>query len=68
MENNVFFYIRFIVALVFYFIPFIVVLTNKHHNNQMGLFISNLCFGWTIIGWIICLIWAFKDRNIKEKK
>jgi hypothetical protein len=47
--------VAFLVAL--YLLPWIVSVTNKH-PAKVGIFILNLLLGWTVIGWIIALIWA----------
>ena len=39
----------------FYFLPSILG-HSKHGSN--GIFLLNLFFGWTVIGWIVALIWA----------
>lgn len=47
-----------VISLAAYFLPFIVaLLTDSKHC--VGIFITNLLTGWTTIGWIACLIWAF---------
>jgi T4 superinfection immunity protein len=69
------------VALIFlitiflvYFLPGIVA-TSRHHPNMDTIFVLNLCLGWTILGWILALVWAFTyvgpsedthDRNLRE--
>jgi len=40
-----------------YFVPTLVAHCRQHHNAGM-IFFLNLLFGWTIIGWIIALLWA----------
>jgi hypothetical protein len=37
----------------------------RSHANTTPIFIVNLFFGWTILGWIVCLAWAF---SAQEKK
>jgi hypothetical protein len=45
---------------IFYFLPTFAAHKKSH---QIGVFILNIFFGWTIIGWIVCLIWAFSGKN-----
>ena len=47
--------ILMVAATALYFLPSIVA-----HNKRdfAGIFLVNLLFGWTVIGWIIALIWA----------
>lgn len=49
-----------IIGLAVYFIPTIVAYGN---NNSTTVFLVNLFFGWTLIGWVIALILAFADSK-----
>jgi hypothetical protein len=40
-----------------YFLPTALALGRKHRNRS-ALFALNLFTGWTVIGWVICLVWA----------
>jgi len=51
--------IGLIVILISYFIPTIIALIRKH-RDATAIFILNLFLGWSLIGWIISLVWAFK--------
>jgi len=44
-----------IFTLILYFLPAII---GRHKRDAAGIFLVNLLFGWTVIGWIIALIWA----------
>jgi Flp pilus assembly protein TadB len=49
-----------------YFSPSIVG-TLREHPKGGTLFLINLCLGWTVIGWIFCLIWAWTEgKPFKE--
>lgn len=55
-------------ALGLYFLPAIIA-ARKKHPNKIAIFLCNLFFGGSGVGWIICLIWAitYKVRqNIIE--
>lgn len=41
-----------------YFAPSVVALF-REHPKAGTIFLLNLSFGWTIIGWIVCIIWAW---------
>ncbi len=46
-----------IILGVLYFLPTIVAnLTNK--RNTAAIAMLNLLLGWTVVGWIVCLVWA----------
>jgi len=42
-------------SALLYFLPTIIA---RHKSDLMGVFIVNLLFGWTVIGWFVALIWA----------
>lgn len=43
------------VAVVLYFLPTIV---GHGKRDAAGIFMVNLVFGWTVIGWCVALLWA----------
>ena len=50
-----------ILALSIYFLPTII---GSNKKNRLAIFVLNLLLGWTVIGWIIALVWACcKDKN-----
>jgi hypothetical protein len=51
--------ILIILAFCLYFLPCIVGWNKKH--NAWAIFLLNLLFGWTVVGWIVALIWAATD-------
>ena len=48
-----------IIALIFlvHFLPTIIAVRRKH-TNALGIFLVNLFLGWTLIGWVVALVWA----------
>jgi hypothetical protein len=59
------FVVLVISAALVYFIPTIVAYLRRH-KKTVAIFFVNLCLGWTAIGWIWALVWAF--RNPKKGK
>lgn len=47
-----------IVVLVLYFLPTFFAMTRSHHNST-AIFLLNLLLGWTLLGWVIALVWSF---------
>jgi hypothetical protein len=45
------------IALTIYFLPASIG-SKRHVSNPGALFFVNLFFGWTLVGWVVCLIWA----------
>lgn len=45
-----------------YFIPTLMALFKKH-NKFSAIFMVNLFLGWTVIGWVIALVWSFTNSQ-----
>jgi len=45
---------------VMYFLPSIVALA-RSKRDLMAIFLLNLFLGWSVIGWIVALVWAAKN-------
>ncbi len=52
-----------LVVVAGYFIPLIVALVRRK-TGRMQVFIVNLFFGWTFIGWVIALVMAFGSDSV----
>jgi cytochrome b subunit of formate dehydrogenase len=35
----------------------------RHHRQRAPILIVNICLGWTLIGWVICLAWAATSQE-----
>jgi len=46
-----------LLGLAVYFMPTIVAML-AGHQNTLAIFILNLFLGWTLVGWVIALVWA----------
>jgi hypothetical protein len=59
------------VVVAIYFAPTFAALS-RQHVNAVPILIVNLFFGWTLIGWVACLAWAYsangKSRVASGKK
>jgi len=47
--------LHLIFGFLLYFLPSII---GRDKRDAAGIFLLNLLLGWTVIGWIIALIWA----------
>ena len=57
--------ISIIVGISVFLLPTIVA-TVRHKKNATAILILNLLGGWTVIGWVVALVWAFAaDRQEK---
>lgn len=54
--------ISLIVSLISSLIYYLPTLMNRG-NAKWAIFFVNLLFGWSIIGWILCLIWSTNDNH-----
>lgn len=44
-------------TLTLYFVPSIAAF-KRQMPNRFAIFLVNLFFGWTVVGWVVALIWA----------
>jgi hypothetical protein len=49
-------------VLGFYFLPTIVAFGRARHN-KVAILVLNLFLGWTVIGWVISLVWAVSSSQ-----
>lgn len=49
--------VLFIAAICVYLLPTIVAYQTRHHNAS-AIFVVNFLLGWTLIGWVVALVWA----------
>jgi hypothetical protein len=50
------------IAILCYFLPVICAGMRGHHN-ALAIGILNVFLGWTFLGWIIALVWAFTQSQ-----
>jgi len=50
------------ISLAIYFLPTWIALL-RHHINSLAIFIVNFLTGWSLIGWVIALVWAVKKKE-----
>ena len=49
------------VLLLVYFLPWFVAVL-RMHENKLAIFVLTLFLGWTFLGWVVALVWAFIDQ------
>lgn len=49
-----------------HFLPTFIALLRGHHN-AFAIFLTNLLLGWTVIGWVVALIWSVtaSERRVR---
>lgn len=55
-------YILIAAASFFLYILPMMIAFHRHHENYTVIFLVNLLLGWTVIAWVVCLIWSFVGR------
>ncbi len=53
-------------VLAGYFLPTLVALA-RGHMAKLAIFLANLLFGWTLIGWAATLIWAANSNTFANR-
>lgn len=48
-----------------YFLPYFIAYSSKHLNREAVL-AANLFLGWTVLGWVLCLVWALVWTETKK--
>ena len=59
-----------VVALLFlavYFLPTFVAVARKKVNKG-AIFVLNLFLGWSLIGWVVALVWALSSPETSESR
>lgn len=54
-----FFFPIFGFGFVMYFLPSIIALA-RSKRDIVGILLLNIFLGWTMIGWVVALVWAVK--------
>lgn len=57
--------LSFIAACFIYMIPTCVA-ASRRHRNTMAIAVLNIFFGWTLLGFVGCLVWSL--INVSDKK
>ena len=57
---------RILILLLIYFIPTVIACYRKH-GNMTAILLLNIFLGWTLIGWLIALIWSVTDNTKKDE-
>ena len=58
-----------IVSVTLYFLPTIlsIIYSSGFNKKTFMIFVINMFFGWTILVWIVLLIWAVSDNTDNKK-
>ena len=56
------FLLMILIPIAFCCLPIIIAVVRKH-SNMTPIILVAIFFSWTIVGWVIALIWAFTDNT-----
>ena len=51
----------FVGSIALYFCPTIIAVS-RDHTNKTSIIVLNLFLGWTVIGWVGALVWAYSAK------
>jgi hypothetical protein len=54
------------VGFLLYFLPSIIALA-RSKRNTLSIFLLNFFLGWTLVGWIVALVWAVKADDYPHR-
>ena len=49
-------------VLAIYIFPSLIAFQTRNRSTPI-IVIANLLTGWTIVGWLICMVWATRDTD-----
>lgn len=52
----------FAFSILIYFLPAIVAI-KRQHCNTLAILVLNIFLGWTFLGWVGALVWAFMAHS-----
>ena len=55
----------FIASTACYFLPTIIGAA-RHKSNLVGIFLVNFFLGWSVIGWIVALVWSLSTDRVYQ--
>ena len=53
----------FLALCFFLYVAPALIASSRRHESAPAVWIVNLIFGWTVVGWVACLIWALSLRR-----
>lgn len=55
----------FLVLFVFYWLPTIIAIA-RHTHSALGVAALNFFLGWTVVGWVMALLWALAASPARQ--
>lgn len=54
-----------IIAIVLYLLPGIIG-SSREHKNSTAIWVLNIVLGWSFLGWVAALVWAFTNPGSNQ--
>jgi hypothetical protein len=54
------------ISAAIYFIPAIIAAMRSHHQTA-AIVLLNLFLGWTLVGWVVALVWAVMNPPVSRE-
>ncbi|MNC33244.1 hypothetical protein D3C75_816290 [compost metagenome] len=54
-----------VIALVLYLLPGIIA-SSREHKNSAAIWVLNIVLGWSFLGWVAALVWAFTNPGSSQ--
>lgn len=51
------------IGVILYFLPTVIAIL-RHRVNTGSIFVLNLFLGWSVIAWVISMVWALSKDHI----
>jgi Superinfection immunity protein len=58
-----FFFPFFGFGFVMYFLPTLIAVI-REKKDKLSIFLLNFFLGWSVIGWVVALVWALKTDQV----
>ena len=46
-----------------YFLPLAIAFT-RSHKDTLAIFLVDLLLGWTLVGWVVAIVWSVKKETV----
>ena len=56
-----------VLIFAFYFLPSLIAFLRRH-KNKIAIFLLNLLLGWTVLGWVVSLVWSVMEQDREREK
>ncbi|MDN4292758.1 superinfection immunity protein [Citrobacter freundii] len=55
-----------VIAIALYLLPGIIA-SSREHKNSTAIWVLNIVLGWSFLGWVAALVWAFTNPGIQPE-